>query len=201
MSTKVTTGKVRFSYDSVPDTLSQLVRTAFVAPKGKTLLVADYSAIEARVIAYLACEQWRLDAFAAGKDIYCQSASQMFHMPVEKHGVNAHLRQKGKIAELACGYGGGVAALKAFGADKMGLTEAEMKEIVDQWRAASPMIPKLWRRVEDAAIHALENPGKTYTVQRKQYDPARAAVNEDRTGGSGYSTMFNSGGINACSDN
>ena len=122
---------VTLLYDSVPDTLSQLVRTAFVAPKGKTLLVADYSAIEARVIAFLAGEQWRLDAFAAGKDIYCQSASQMFHVPVEKHGINGHLRQKGKIAELACGYGGGVAALKAFGADKMGLTEAEMKEIVD----------------------------------------------------------------------
>jgi len=182
-------------YDSIPDTLSQLVRTAFIAPEGKTLLVADYSSIEARVIAYLACEQWRLDAFAAGEDIYCRSASQMFRVPVEKHGVNAHLRQKGKIAELACGYGGGVAALKAFGADKMGLTEAEMKEIVDQWRAASPQIPKLWRRVEDAAVRALENPGKTYGVQRKRYDPARAAANENMTGGSGYSAMFNAGGI------
>lgn len=186
---------VAMIYDSIPDTLSQLVRTAFVAPEGKTLLVADYSAIEARVIAYLACEQWRLDAFAAGKDIYCQSASQMFHVPVEKHGVNGHLRQKGKIAELACGYGGGVAALKAFGADKMGLTEPEMKEIVDQWRAASPMIPKLWRRVEDAAVRALENPGKTYGVQRKCYDPTRATANENVTGGRGYSTMFNAGGI------
>ncbi|MBR6313461.1 MAG: hypothetical protein IKR49_02335, partial [Clostridia bacterium] len=111
------------------------------------------------------------------------------------HGQNAHLRQKGKIAELACGYGGGVAALKAFGADKMGLTETEMKEIVDQWRAASPMIPKLWRRVEDAAVRALENPGRAVAVRRKQYDPARAAANEAVTGGSGYSTLFNTDGI------
>ena len=184
---------VAMLYDSVPDTLSQLVRTAFVAPEGKTLLVADYSAIEARVIAYLAGERWRLDAFAAGKDIYCQSASQMFGVPVEKHGVNGHLRQKGKIAELACGYGGGVAALKAFGADKMGLTEEEMKEIVDQWRAASPQIPKLWRRIEEAAVHALENPGRSFTVQRKTFDPARAAENEDATGGSGYTPLFNAG--------
>lgn len=180
-------------YDSIPDTLSQLIRTAFVAPPARTLLVADYSAIEARVIAYLAGEEWRLQAFADGKDIYCQSASQMFHVPVEKHGVNGHLRQKGKIAELACGYGGGVAALKAFGADKMGLTEAEMQEIVTQWRTASPMIPRLWRKVEEAAIHALENPGRTYTVQRKVYDPDRAGENEDATGGDGFSPYFNAG--------
>ena len=180
-------------YDSIPDVLSQLIRTAFVARKTFTLLVADYSAIEARVIAYLAGEAWRLQAFADGKDIYCQSASQMFHVPVEKHGVNAHLRQKGKIAELACGYGGGVAALKAFGADKMGLSDAEMQEIVDQWRAASPQIPRLWRRIEEAAVHALEDRGKSFTVQRKVYDPDRAAENESATGGDGFSPYFNAG--------
>ena len=151
-------------YDSVPDVLSQLIRTAFVAKPGHTFLVSDYAAIEARVIAYLAGEKWRMDVFAQGGDIYCSSASQMFKVPVVKHGVNGHLRQKGKVAELACGYGGGVAALKAFGADKMGLTEPEMQDIVTQWRAASPTIPKLWRDVENAAKRALENPGRTFTI-------------------------------------
>lgn len=151
-------------FDSVPDVLSQLIRTAFVAKDGHTFLVADYSAIEARVIAYLAGEQWRLDTFAQGGDIYCSSASQMFGVPVEKHGVNKHLRQKGKIAELACGYGGGVSALKAFGADKMGLTEDEMQNIVTQWRAASPTIPRLWRGVESAAKRALTVPGMRCSV-------------------------------------
>lgn len=143
-------------YDSVPDTLSQLIRTAFIPAEGRTYLVADYSAIEARVIAYLAGEQWRMDTFAQGGDIYCASASKMFGAPVEKHGVNGHLRQKGKIAELALGYGGGVNALVAFGADKMGLTAPEMEEIVSQWRQASPTIPRLWRAVEQAAIGAIE---------------------------------------------
>ena len=151
-------------YDSVPDVLSQLIRTAFVAKPGHTFLVSDYAAIEARVIAYLAGEKWRMDVFAEGGDIYCSSASQMFKVPVVKHGVNGHLRQKGKVAELACGYGGGVAALKAFGADKMGLTESEMQDIVTQWRAASPTIPKLWRDVENAAKRALVNPGRTFTI-------------------------------------
>ena len=151
-------------FDSVPDTLSQLTRTALVAKPGHTFLVSDYAAIEARVIAYLAGEKWRMEVFANGGDIYCSSASQMFKVPVEKHGINGHLRQKGKVAELACGYGGGVAALKAFGADKMGLTEEEMQDIVSQWRLASPTIPKLWRDVENAAKRALETPGKTYTV-------------------------------------
>lgn len=153
-------------FDSVPDVLSQLIRTAFIAKEGHTFLVADYSAIEARVIAYLAGEQWRMDVFAKGGDIYCSSASQMFKVPVEKHGINAHLRQKGKVAELACGYGGGVAALKAFGAEKMGLSESEMQDIVNQWRLASPTIPKLWRRLEDAARAALDNPGRKCTVLR-----------------------------------
>ena len=151
-------------FDSVPDVLSQLIRTAFVAKEGHTFLVSDYAAIEARVIAYLAGETWRMEVFAKGGDIYCSSASQMFKVPVEKHGVNGHLRQKGKIAELACGYGGGVAALKAFGADKMGLTEEEMQDIVTQWRQASPMIPRFWRDTENAAKKALENPGKTTTL-------------------------------------
>ena len=151
-------------YDSVPDVLSQLIRTAFIAKPGHTFLVADYAAIEARVIAYLAGEKWRMDVFAQGGDIYCSSASQMFKVPVEKHGVNGHLRQKGKVAELACGYGGGVGALKAFGADKMGLSEEEMQQIVDQWRQASPTIPRFWRDAENAAKRALENPGRTYTL-------------------------------------
>ena len=151
-------------YDSVPDVLSQLIRTALVAKPGHTFLVSDYAAIEARVIAYLAGEKWRMDVFAEGGDIYCSSASQMFKVPVVKHGVNGHLRQKGKVAELACGYGGGVSALKAFGADKMGLTETEMQDIVTQWRAASPTIPKLWRNVERAAKCALANPGKRFPV-------------------------------------
>ena len=153
-------------YDSVPDVLSQLIRTAFIAKEGHTFLVADYSAIEARVIAYLAGEQWRMDVFANGGDIYCSSASQMFKVPVEKHGVNGHLRQKGKVAELACGYGGGVSALKAFGAEKMGLTESEMQDIVTQWRLASPTIPSLWRRIEEAAVMALEKPGTRCKVTR-----------------------------------
>lgn len=151
-------------YDSVPDVLSQLVRTALIAKPGHTFLVADYSAIEARVIAYMAGEKWRMDVFAQGGDIYCSSASQMFKVPVVKHGVNGHLRQKGKIAELACGYGGGVGALKAFGADKMGLSEEEMQDIVAQWRAASPSIPRFWRAAENAARQALNNPGRTYTL-------------------------------------
>lgn len=172
-------------YDSVPDTLSQLIRTALVAKPGHTFLVSDYAAIEARVIAYLAGEQWRMDVFANGGDIYCSSASQMFKVPVEKHGINGHLRQKGKVAELACGYGGGVAALKAFGADKMGLTEEEMQDIVTQWRQASPTIPKLWRDVEDAARRALENPGRTFTIPcgvkyRKDKDALRCKLPSGR---------------------
>ena len=147
-------------YGNVTDVLSQLIRTALIAKPGHTFLVADFSAIEARVTAYLAGEQWRLDVFAAGGDIYCSSASQMFHVPVEKHGVNGHLRQKGKVAELACGYGGGVNALKAFGAEKMGLSETEMQEIVANWRAASPSIPRFWREAEQAAKWALNHPGQ-----------------------------------------
>lgn len=153
------------AYDSVPDVLSQLIRTALVAKPGHTFLVADYSAIEARVVAWMAGEQWRMDVFERGGDIYCDSASQMFHVPVVKHGVNGHLRQKGKIAELACAYGGGIGALKAFGADKMGLSEEEMLTIVQHWRRASPTIPWFWSATERAARSALAHPGKTFTVQ------------------------------------
>lgn len=176
---------LELTYDSVPDVLSQLVRTAFVAPEGHTLLVTDYSAIEARIIAYMAGEQWRLDVFADGGDIYCSSASQMFKVPVEKHGINGHLRQKGKIAELACGYGGGVGALKAFGADKMGLSEAEMQEIVTQWRQASPSIPRFWRDAETTAKRALSRPGWTFMCPqgvryRKDLDALRCILPSGR---------------------
>ena len=142
---------LRLLYDDVPDTLSQLVRTAFVPREGNIFAVSDYSAIEARMLATLAGEQWRLDAFAAGKDIYCESASQMFRVPVEKHGVNAHLRQKGKIAELALGYGGSVGALKAMGALEMGLQESELQPLVTLWRTANPNITQFWWDIDDAA--------------------------------------------------
>lgn len=144
-------------FDSVPDILSQLIRTAFVAREGSRFIVADFSAIEARVIAWLAGEEWRMKAFAEGKDIYCASASAMFGVPVVKHGINGELRQKGKVAELACGYGGSVGALKAFGADKMGLTEPEMQSIVDNWRASSPRIVQLWWNVDRAIKQTLED--------------------------------------------
>ena len=135
-------------YEDVPDVLSQLIRTTFVAPPGMKFIVADFSAIEARVIAWLAGEKWRIQAFADGKDIYCASASQMFHMPVEKHGVNGHLRQKGKIAELALGYGGAAGALIAMGAIEMGLTEEELPMLVNSWRKANPAIVKFWWDVD-----------------------------------------------------
>lgn len=142
-------------YDSVPDTLSQLIRTAFIPASGNRFIVADYSAIEARVIAWLAGEKTTLEAFRDGKDLYCETASRMFKVPVEKHGVNGELRQKGKIAVLACGYGGSVGALKAMGALRMGLAEDELKPIVDAWRAANPHIVWLWQEVEDAALTAI----------------------------------------------
>lgn len=141
---------LRLLYDSVPNVLSELIRTAFVPYEGGKFIVADFSAIEARVIAWLAGEQWRLDVFQNGGDIYCASASQMFKVPVEKHGVNGHLRQKGKIAELALGFSGSVGALKAMGALEMGLKEEELKPLVDAWRNANPNIVKLWRTVDTA---------------------------------------------------
>ena len=154
---------VRMLYDSTPDVLSQLIRTAFVARRGCTFFVADFSAIEARVIAWLAGEDWRQQVFAEGKDIYCASASQMFGVPVEKHGINGHLRQKGKIAELALGYGGSVGALKAMGALEMGLQEEELKPLVDAWRASNPMIVKLWWAVDDAVMTAIRMKSSTET--------------------------------------
>lgn len=142
---------VEMLYDSVPLVLSELIRTAFVPKPGYRFYVADFSAIEARVIAWIAGEHWRQDVFAKGGDIYCASASQMFHVPVEKHGVNSHLRQKGKIAELALGYGGSVGALKAMGAMNYGLQEEELKPLVDAWRQSNPHIVKLWWDVDKAA--------------------------------------------------
>lgn len=137
-------------YDDIPDTLSQLIRTAFIARPGYKFVVSDYSAIEARVLAYLAGETWRSKVFAEGKDIYCASASQMFGVPVEKHGINSHLRQKGKIAELALGYGGSVGALISMGALDMGLTEDELQPLVDSWRASNPNITAFWWNVDNA---------------------------------------------------
>ena len=139
---------VEMLYEDVPDTLSQLIRTAFVPQDGRKFIVSDFSAIEARVIAWFAGEQWRQEVFAKGGDIYCASASQMFHVPVEKHGRNAHLRQKGKIAELALGYGGSVGALKAMGALEMGVSEDELKPLVDAWRASNPHIVQFWWDVD-----------------------------------------------------
>ena len=144
-------------YEDVPDTLSQLIRTAFVPRTSAKFIVSDFSAIEARVIAWFASEQWRQEVFAKGGDIYCASASQMFKVPVEKHGVNGHLRQKGKIAELALGYGGSVGALKAMGALEMGLTEDELPPLVDAWRQSNPNIVKLWWDVDRAALEAVRN--------------------------------------------
>lgn len=137
-------------YEDIPDTLSQLIRTAFIPRTGFKFIVADFSAIEARVLAWLAGEKWRMRVFAEGKDIYCSSASQMFSVPVEKHGVNGHLRQKGKIAELALGYGGSVGALKAMGALDMGLNEDELQPLVDAWRSSNPMVTTLWWDVDRA---------------------------------------------------
>lgn len=137
-------------YEDIPDTLSQLIRTAFIPRTGFKFIVADFSAIEARVLAWLAGEKWRMRVFAEGKDIYCSSASQMFCVPVEKHGVNGHLRQKGKIAELALGYGGSVGALKAMGALDMGVREDELQPLVDAWRLSNPMVTTLWWDVDRA---------------------------------------------------
>ncbi len=154
---------VRMLYDSTPDVLSQLIRTAFVPRSGHTFFVADFSAIEARVIAWLAGEDWRQQVFADGKDIYCASASQMFGVPVERHGINGHLRQKGKIAELALGYGGSVGALKAMGALEMGLQEEELKPLVAAWRTSNPMIVKLWWAVDDAVMTVIRMKSSTAT--------------------------------------
>lgn len=150
-------------YEDVPDTLSQLIRTAFVPQENRKFIVADFSAIEARVIAWLAGEKWRQDVFAEGKDIYCASASQMFGVPVEKHGVNGHLRQKGKIAELALGYGGSVGALKAMGALEIGLQEDELPALVSAWRQANPKIVQFWWAVDRAVMDAVTRKTTTKT--------------------------------------
>lgn len=144
-------------YDNIPNVLSELIRTAFVPKPGYKYIVSDFSAIEARVLSFLAREQWRIDVFREGKDIYCSSASMMFHVPVEKHGVNAHLRQKGKIAELALGYGGSVGALRAMGALEMGLTEEELQPLVTAWREANPHITRFWWDVDAAVKKAVAN--------------------------------------------
>lgn len=162
-------------FGDVSDTLSQLIRTAIVAKEGYTLCVADFSAIEARVIAWLSGETWRQKVFAEGGDIYCASASSMFGVPVVKHGVNGHLRQKGKVAELALGYQGGVNALKAMGALDMGLTEEELPNIVELWRQASPKIKELWYTVEKAAVYTVTT-GNPMTIDhgitfRLEVDP------------------------------
>ena len=149
------TDAIEMIYTHPLDVLSQLIRTAFIPRHGYRFMVADFSAIEARVIAWLAKEKWRMVVFAKGGDIYCASASKMFGAPVEKHGVNGHLRQKGKIAELALGYQGSIGALKAMGADKMGLSDEELLEIVNSWRKASPHIKQLWYDVDAAALEAV----------------------------------------------
>ena len=148
-------------YDSVPDVLSQLIRTALIPKEGQKFIVADFSAIEARVLSWLAGEKWRMDVFANNGDIYCATASRMFHCNVVKHGENGHLRQKGKQAELACGYGGSVGALKAFGALESGMREDELKPLVDAWREANPNIVDFWWAVDDAAKSCI----KEHTLQ------------------------------------
>jgi len=151
-------------YDSTSSVLSELIRTAFVPKDGSRFIVADFSAIEARIIAWFAGEKWRMEVFANGGDIYCASASQMFHVPVEKNGINGHLRQKGKIAELALGYGGSVGALKAMGALQMGVIEEELQPLVTAWRQSNPRIVKLWWDVDKAAMTAVRQ--KTTTDPR-----------------------------------
>ena len=131
-------------YDNIPNVLSELIRTAFIAKPGYKFVVSDFSAIEARVLSYLAGETWRSKVFEEGGDIYCASASKMFHVPVVKHGVNGHLRQKGKIAELALGYGGSTGALRAMGALEMGLSEHELQPLVNMWRESNPNIVRFW---------------------------------------------------------
>ena len=148
--------KLRERFGSVPATLSGLIRTALIAPVGKKLIVADYSAIEARVLAWLAGEEWQNELFRSGGDLYCMTASRMFGVPVEKNGENGHLRQKGKVASLACGYGGAVGALTAMGGKDLGLSDEEMAELVRSWRAANPAITAFWWAVDQAIKTAIE---------------------------------------------
>jgi len=148
---------LKMLYEDIPDTLSQLIRTAFINNPDKKFIVSDFSAIEARVIAWLSGETWRIEAFKNGADIYCASASKMFNVPVEKHGINSHLRQKGKIAELALGYGGAVGALKSMGAIEMGLKEEELAPLVKSWREANPNIAKLWWDIDNIVKKVIKN--------------------------------------------
>lgn len=148
---------LKILYEDLPDTLSQLIRTAFIPQEGMKFIVSDFSAIEARVIAWLAGEKWKMEAFAQGKDIYCSTASQMFGVPVVKHGINGELRQKGKIAELACGYGGAVGALKAMGAIEMGIPENELQSIVTRWRDANASIVELWWGIDRTVKEVIKN--------------------------------------------
>ena len=154
-------------YEDIPDTLSQLIRTAFVPQDGRKFIVADFSAIEVRVIAWIAGERWRLKVFEGGGDIYCASASRMFHVPVEKHGINGHLRQKGKIAELALGYGGSVGALKSMGALEMGLAEGELQPLVSAWRDSNPNITEFWWAVDRAVKECIKKrvPTETHGIR------------------------------------
>ena len=194
-------------YPSVPEVLAECVRTAFIPEPGYQYIVADFSAIEARVIAWLAGEDWRLQAFYEGQDIYCASASQMFHVPVEKHGINGHLRQKGKIAELALGYGGSVGALTAMGALGMGLNEAELQPLVSAWREANPNIVRLWWAVDKAVKNTVKKREKTethhlsFTYQggmlyvtlpsSRQLCYVRPRIGENRFGGESVTYMGN----------
>ena len=170
-------------FKSIPDTLSQLIRTAFIPRKGFTFAVCDFSAIEARVLAWLAGEEWVLDVFRNGGDIYCSTASKMFHKPVEKHGLNSDLRPKGKVAVLALGYGGGVSALDAMGGQKLGMTEQEEKDTVRMWRDANPHIVAFWKAVEDAALDVIQGFKKTarldirVPISAEEYEARRAAAN------------------------
>ncbi len=173
-------GMLDMLYPSMNDAFSTLIRTCFIPSEGCAYAVADYSAIEARVIAWLADEEWRMKAFHEGKDIYCQSASMMFHVPVEKHGINGHLRKQGKVAELACGYGGGIGALKAFGADKMGLTETDMADIIAKWREASPHICMLWKTFDRMVSRAVKMPGRPMTGPKDMTFTVRNDVLEVR---------------------
>ena len=149
--------KGRLLYDNIPNVLSELIRTAFIPKPGHKFVVSDFSAIEARVLSHLTGERWRSEVFETGGDIYCASASKMFGVPVVKHGINGHLRQKGKIAELALGYGGAVGALRAMGALDMGLTEDELQPLVNSWRASNPHIVEYWWAVDDAVKTAIKH--------------------------------------------
>lgn len=169
---------LRMIYGNVPDTLSQLIRTAFIPSEGRHFVVADFSAIEARMIAWLAGEQWVMDVFAKDGDIYCETASAMFGVPVEKHGVNSDLRQKGKIATLALGYQGSVSAMVAMGALRMGIPEEDLPDIVDKWRTSHPNTVRMWYEIEKAAVECVQT-GNTVRPKWKTYDPQRARRNED----------------------